>query len=170
MTETVTAYASLSGPEVTQTMKMLGNPDDVKSIILDPLDASSKSFILLAINDNASTKAGGSHWSLCVFSKPENALLHFDSSLGSNHTAFKNISRILKNSIASSDTELIEIKDCLQQGDSYSCGDFTLCHTDLVCMTIAKDQPLRSIKKLHPKKTHVKRSEIIQIVDNMKEA
>lgn len=65
-------------PEVTQCLKMVSERE--VSVFLDPLEVSSKSFIFFAVNDNESAdRAGGSHWSLLVYSRPEKQFFHLDS-------------------------------------------------------------------------------------------
>lgn len=71
-------------PEVTQCIKMVQS-EDIK-FFLEPLNMDMKHFVFFALNDNNSPDmAGGSHWSLLVYSKTESCFYHFDSSSGSNH-------------------------------------------------------------------------------------
>lgn len=71
-------------PEVTQCIKMV-QKEEIKTF-LEPLGVNKKKFIFFALNDNDTPDmAGGSHWSLLVYSKPENSFYHFDSSNLSNH-------------------------------------------------------------------------------------
>lgn len=71
-------------PEVTQCVKMVETAE-IRTF-LEPLSVSKKKFVFFALNDNDTPDiAGGSHWSLLVYSKPENCFFHLDSSSGSNH-------------------------------------------------------------------------------------
>lgn len=71
-------------PEVTQCVKMV-QIEDIKTF-LEPLGVKTKKIVFFALNDNDTPDmAGGSHWSLLVYSKPENSFFHLDSSSGSNH-------------------------------------------------------------------------------------
>lgn len=71
-------------PEVTQCIKMV--PADEIGTFLEPLDIARKNFLFFALNDNDSPDtAGGSHWSLLVYSNPEVCFYHLDSSKGHNH-------------------------------------------------------------------------------------
>lgn len=73
-------------PEVTQCIKMV-KTDEIH-MFLDPHGISFKQFVFFPLNDNDTPDvAGGSHWSLLVYSKPENSFFHFDSSYASNHNA-----------------------------------------------------------------------------------
>jgi sentrin-specific protease 8 len=154
---------------VTQAIKMMASPEEVKMIFLDPLNATSRSFIVFAVNDNSMNAAGGSHWSLCVWSKPDNTFFHFDSSSGSNSSSCSKLVKILRSSLDCPSAG-IENVQCLQQNNSYDCGIFVLCHTDIACQTAFKENSLKSVKKLQPKKVAVKRSEIIEIIQNLSSA
>ena len=145
---------------------MMDNPQEVNAIFLDPLDPSSRSFIIFAVNDNVSTAAGGSHWSLCVFSRAENRFYHFDSSSKANASACFSLVKILKQCLDCESAEIINVA-CLQQNNSYDCGIFVLCNTDLVCRTIAKGKTLSSIEKIKPKDVQIKRNEITQIIKSL---
>lgn len=71
-------------PEVTQCVKMV-QTEEIKTF-LEPLGVMTKQIVFFALNDNNTPDmAGGSHWSLLVYSKPENSFYHLDSSSGSNH-------------------------------------------------------------------------------------
>lgn len=149
---------------------MIANPDEVNEIFLKPLNPSDRSHIMFAINDNSSrVDAGGMHWSFCVYSRPENSFFHFDSSRGFNAQTFKTFANILKKSLKCDTAEMVNV-DCLQQDNSHDCGIFVLCHADLVYQQIAKSATISSLKKLSPKKVSSKRSEVLQIVQNLSEA
>lgn len=155
-----------TGPEVTQAIKMVESPSEVKTIFLDHLDLSSRSHIIFAINDNSTINAGGSHWSLGVFSKAENNFYHFDSSSGMNQWAFLDLVKIFKICFEAQKSSIVEVP-CLQQEDAYNCGVFVLCHTDSICKSIEQKKPLSEMKKLLPNKTHVKRNELLEIIRNL---
>lgn len=71
-------------PEVTQCIKMV-HTDEIKTF-LDPLGISKKQFVFFPLNDNDTPDvAGGSHWSLLVYSRPESSFFHFDSTYACNH-------------------------------------------------------------------------------------
>lgn len=150
------------GPEVTQILKIMETPSEV----LGPLQCLTRSLIILAVSDNSSIDSGGSHWSLCVFSKANNAFYHFDSLSGSNTSHFLKIVSILKKCLdcESAKTEHVS---CTQQNNSYMCGDFVCCHTDLVLQTFEKSGNLTAIGNLPRTKVNGKRDEIVQIVTNL---
>lgn len=146
---------------------MMESIEEVNTIFLDPLNPTSRSHILFALNNNSSrVDAGGSHWSFGVYSKPENSFFHFDSSHNFNAKPFSTFVQILKKCFDCETAEKITI-DCLQQDNSHDCGIFVLCHADLVFQQITKGETISSIKKLQPKKVGVKRSEVLQIVQSL---
>lgn len=142
-------------------------PADVNEIFLIPLSSSTRSFIIFAVNDHtAADKAGGSHWSLCVYSRVDNLFFHFDSSSTSNFSACSRLVKILRACLGCKTAEIFNVP-CLQQNNCYDCGVFVLCHTDLVCRTIAGGESLKAIKKVEPNKIRVKRDEVIQITKSL---
>lgn len=71
-------------PEVTQCIKLV-QIEEIKTF-LEPLNFSKKKFVFFALNDNDTPDmAGGFHWSLLVYSKPERSFYHLDSSNVTNH-------------------------------------------------------------------------------------
>lgn len=151
---------------MTQGIKMVSDPNEVNAIFLSHLSPESRSYIIFAVNDNSSSDAGGSHWSLCVYSKPDNTFFHFDSYSGSNNSSCSKLVKILKECLGCK-SAVIKNVECLQQNNSYDCGIYVLCHTDIVCQAIEKRCEITSIKKLQPKKVQVKRHEVIQIIQNL---
>lgn len=157
----------LLGSEVTQAIKMMKNAQEINAIILDPINAKNHPFLIFPINNNDQDAAGGSHWSLCVFSKSDNTFYHFDSSRYFNHQPCEQLVNIIKKCLQIPSAEFQHV-DCLQQNNSYDCGIYVLCHADLVCKTIMKSKSLKDIKKLNCKLVTTKRSELIEIIKNLK--
>lgn len=146
---------------------MMSNPEEISAIILEPLNVNSRSFIIFAINNNDEDASGGTHWSLCVYSQPDNAFYHFDSSSHFNHFPCESLVNIMKKCMQIPKAEFFQV-DCLQQNNSYDCGIYVLCHADLVCRTIMKSKSLKDVKKLNCKQINVKRSELIEIIQSLK--
>jgi len=146
----------------------MADPKEVNAFILDPLNFKDKNFIILPLNNNSEDSAGGSHWSLLVYSKPDTFFFHFDSLAGSNSHACKELVNILMGSLnISKDSHKVEQVDCLQQNNSYDCGIYALCHADLVCKTIMKSKTLKGIKKINYKNVLSKRSELLEIIKSL---
>ena len=94
---------------------MIQSPEEVNAMILEPLDAHNKSYIIFGINNNEENVAGGSHWSLCVYSKSDNnTFFHFDSSGCTNERAAKTLCEIIRKSFRIPNLEYKRV-DCLQQ-------------------------------------------------------
>jgi len=80
------------GPEITQLIKFATSPPEVLSMLgLSEEDVKLLNVMLIPINDEFSPHsngtAGGSHWSLLVFSRFDNLFVHFDSLVQHNHDA-----------------------------------------------------------------------------------
>lgn len=62
---------------VTHSIRMVDEAE--VGVFLDPLEASKKKVIFFALNDNPMVdQAGGTHWSLLVFSRPDMTFHHLD--------------------------------------------------------------------------------------------
>ena len=145
---------------------MMGSSAEVKAIFLDPLNAASRDFIVFAVNDHSMNSIGGSHWSLCVYSKPDNSFFNFDSSSNSNNSSCSKLVKILRSCLGC-DTAKLENMECLQQNNCYDCGIFVLCHADLACQSAVKEKSLKEVKKLQRKIVQIKRHEVAQIILNL---
>ena len=62
-------------PTITQLLKIGDNKDIDRT--LEDLEAWWKDYMILPVIDN--NKEGGSHWSLLIFSRPDNTWYHYDS-------------------------------------------------------------------------------------------
>lgn len=145
---------------------MMDNIDEINSIFLNPLDVNNRLFIIFAVNDNSLDSAGGNHWSLCVYSRPDDSFFHFDSAGTSNIYACTKLFKIIKTCLKlPKEVELKQV-NCLQQDNSYDCGIYVLCHTDLVCKTAMKSKSLLDLKKIPYKSVTIKRTEIIEMIKN----
>ncbi|XP_046969235.1 sentrin-specific protease 8 [Vanessa cardui] len=153
-------------PEVTQCIKMVQASEI--SIFLEPLDIDTKKFVFFALNDNNSPdKAGGSHWSLLVFSKTENCFYHFDSSSGSNHDVAWDFASHLMSYWKKGGTINFVDKECLQQNNGYDCGVHVICNTERLATHAQNHQEINSCEmsvKINP---NIKRKEILGIIHNL---
>ncbi|XP_026321347.1 sentrin-specific protease 8 [Hyposmocoma kahamanoa] len=116
-------------PEVTQCIKMV-DTEEIKTF-LEPLGIQTKQFVFFALNDNDSPdRAGGSHWSLLVYSKPESCFFHVDSSSGSNHNvAWEFASHLMSYFVRGASTNFVN-KECTQQNNGYDCGVHVIFNTE----------------------------------------
>ncbi|KAL4536651.1 hypothetical protein Ndes2437B_g06060 [Nannochloris sp. 'desiccata'] len=118
------------------TYLLTSSGPDIAPIVLDPLDFSSKSLVLFALNDNpdVSHPAGGSHWTLVAYTRSDNTLRHYDSCRGINSHAAKLLYGALL-PVVPPKLKLIENCDddgggggfcCPQQENNYDCGMMVL--------------------------------------------
>ncbi|KAG5681976.1 hypothetical protein PVAND_011375 [Polypedilum vanderplanki] len=150
------------GCETTQAIKMLKDPVEINSIFLDHLNVFRRDFIIFPLNNN------NSHWSLLVYSKPENKFFHFDSIRNSNYDVCNDFVKIMIACLKLSKYQVrCEQIQCLQQNDTSACGDFLLCHVDLVCKKITKDKRVSDIDKLSIETVNNKRQELLNIIKKL---
>lgn len=148
-------------PEVTQCIKF--SPEDV-AMFLEPLRAHEKDFLFFALNDNLQVeRAGGSHWSLLVYSRPENTFFHYDSSYGSNHTNSALLTNILMRALQVPHADFREAS-CLQQTNSYDCGIHVLCTVDLLCRMAVRSGELEGAGCVSHEAINCKRHDLMNII------
>lgn len=150
--------------EVTQCLKVVSY--DEISIFLEPLDAVNKSFIFFPINDNQSDKIGGSHWSLLVFSKPENKFYHFDSMDSNNQRQCENLIIKIKRFLNVS-TFTLQQADCLEQTNSYDCGIHVLCNAENIAHYVVKTNRVDGVSQLTKNVVAGKRADILNIIKEL---
>lgn len=124
-------------PEVVQCLKFVSSQE--MSIFLEPLNATGKSFIFLPLNDNTEVKAGGNHWSLLVFSRPDSTFYYYDS-LNNSSTSLRSLRPILIELAAAFDCREFDVRqgDCLKQNNSYDCGIHVLCNIECLARKALK--------------------------------
>lgn len=154
-------------PEVTQCIKISSVSE--LQIFLDPLNASHKDFIFFALNDNIHTEcSGGSHWSLLVFSRPENTLFHFDSHVGSNYNQAKDFGlKLLKYFDIIPMGRIVEA-DCLQQSNGYDCGVHVLCNVEHVAKYAIQKRRVSGCGMIETTKVLNKRTELLDLIKKLK--
>jgi sentrin-specific protease 8 len=153
-------------PDVTQCLKI--SPSDDLLIFLDPLQAKKREFIFLVLNNCEKTDSpGGTHWSLLVYSKPEDTFFHFDSSAGSNFKqAWKLASNLLKYLSCYGKGDFQEL-DSLQQANGYDCGIHVLCNVDLTANFCAEYKKIKGCGKVLEYNVATKRAEILHLIESL---
>lgn len=123
-------------PEVVQCLKFVMRQE--MSIFLEPLNAKGKSFIFLPLNDNNEVKAGGNHWSLLVFSRPESTFYYYDSL--NNGTSLRSLRPFLLELAAAIDCPEFDVRqgDCIKQNNSYDCGIHVVCNVECLARRALK--------------------------------
>ena len=132
-------------PAITQFIKM-GDTKDFP-MVLDPLGVKHKEYIFLPVNNNASAdKAGGSHWSLLVYSKQDAIWYHFDSQRRSNDKdASQLVARLNMYLNCDTPNSLVDAF-CSQQDNNYDCGAFVMKYAQIVAHRAVKGLPIGTCK------------------------
>lgn len=162
-------------PEVVQCIKLVSKQE--MSIFLEPLQASTKSFIFLPFNDNDEDCAGGCHWSLLVFSRIEQKFFHYDSFNGSN---LMHCYKFVRDFAQAIDCPAFDVKSgkCLQQSNNYDCGIHVLCNVDAIArqctekgrIEVNKNNAGNSIAAVTPAIIASKRNALLKLINGLKVA
>lgn len=154
-------------PQVTQCIKIVQvqQIEEIK-VFLDPLDVNGRDFIFFALNDNESSKAGGTHWSLLVYSKPERKWFHFDSSGGMNHDQAWDLATRISRSLEIADNAQFEENGCLQQDNGYDCGLHLICNTENIAQQVIKNGTVKGVPVINGVET--KRLELQELIQELR--
>ncbi|XP_026756389.1 sentrin-specific protease 8 [Galleria mellonella] len=152
-------------PEVTQCIKMV-QTEEIKTF-LEPLGISKKNFVFFALNDNdLPDRAGGSHWSLLVYSRPESCFFHFDSSSGSNHNVAWEFASHLITYFSNGSFNFVD-KECLQQSNGYDCGVHVISNTERLAEYAHNLGQIGSCEMLVKVNPIAKRRDILSIIKSL---
>lgn len=151
-------------PEVTQLLKLMRGSD--LETLLKEIRVADKDFVFFALNDNETTKAGGSHWSLLVMSRHENAFFHFDSSNKSNLSNCEQFVKGIKSALKFNHFKLSSPK-CLQQNNSYDCGIHVLCLADKIGEFVNQVECVEGFPGIEREEVSNKRQEILAIIRSL---
>lgn len=151
-------------PEVTQCLKIIS--DEEINIFLEPLDAVNKSFIFFPINNNERDQAGGSHWSLLVFSRSEKSFYHFDSMNPSNECQCEKFIRKIKKYLNVA-TVTFRAAHCLQQSNNYDCGIHVLCNAENIAQYCVSMNRVDGVSQLSSSLVVRKRADILNIIKDL---
>lgn len=152
-------------PAITQLIKM--SPAEETKDLLETLNPrNKKKVIFFAVNDNESTHAGGSHWSLLVFSRPELAFFNFDSIPGHNRATTKRIVNLLRLGLNCS-TAAYQDQACSQQSNHYDCGIHLLVNAENIANYFLIHESVEDV----PQASHTiianKRANILHLISEM---
>lgn len=154
-------------PEVTQCLKML--PKNEMSIFLDPLGASNKSFIFFPLNDHQFDSPGGTHWSLVVYSRPDQKFMYIDSSKGSNWSTSKRFAANVWEALGC-DEEIVVLDavPCFQQENSYDCGIHVLFNVEKLAALAVNEGNLTDVTEINEGSGPVgKREEMLALIEQL---
>lgn len=155
------------GPGVVQLLKM--QDFSQYHIFLDPIDAKSYDFLFFPLNDCDSIEAGGSHWSLLIYSRREEMCYHFDSSCNINSSVAKKFARnVIKYFLGKQEARYTEM-NCPQQNNSYDCGLFVLCLADVISKYVLRASKITNcdcsvVTKMVPQK----RNDLLRLIYDLK--
>lgn len=149
--------------EVTQCLKIV-SANEI-NMFLEPLDAVNKSFIFFPLNDNELDQVGGSHWSLLVFSRPEQSFYHFDS-LTSNELHCERFIRKIK-SFLNVDAVLLRSAQCSKQINCYDCGIHVLCNAENIANHVVSQGSVDGVSKVTNDAVMRKRTDILDIIKTL---
>lgn len=155
-------------PELTQLLKL--TEASSYEILLDPIDAKSSSFIFFPLNNcDSRESAGGSHWSLLIYSHPEKTCYHFDSSKGLNAAVAKSFAKSILTFFCGKGSGNYSEMNNPQQDNGYDCGLYVLCIADLIVDHAIAQRNVKSCS-LDKLKLIVngKRKEILELIDNLR--
>lgn len=152
-------------PQVTQLLKMIdGRIDDARTL-LGPLHPNSRKFIFFPVNDNDRDKAGGTHWSLLIFSRPENTFYTFDSANNQNNFATNKIVEVLRRVLDCQSAFSIYYPST-QQRNFYDCGIYVICNVENIIRHILRGSGgIRHVAELERSVVEKKRSEILNLIE-----
>lgn len=154
-------------PEVTQCLKML--PKNEISIFLDPLGASDKSFVFFPLNDHQFDSAGGTHWSLVVYSRPDQKFFYVDSAKGSNWSTSKRFAANVWEALGCNEHNvLLDTIPCFQQENSYDCGIHVLFNVEHMAEHAVEKGDLVDVSEIiEGLKPVGKREEILALIEQL---
>ncbi|KAM4039005.1 sentrin-specific protease 8 [Anomaloglossus baeobatrachus] len=150
---------ALLSPDVSQFIKCCGKdaPD-----FLQPLELPKKDLILLPVNDNAGTQAGGSHWSLLAYFCTVREFLHYDSSPGTNTPHAQLMARNLS-SILGGNPHYRE-EEAPTQHNSYDCGMYVVCVAQALSEQYFRGCTNLNLQNITPQYVTQKRTEWKEII------
>lgn len=151
-------------PEVTQCIKIV--PEDEVDVFLAPLKANEKDFIFFPLNDNDKDTAGGFHWSLLVYSRPENSFFHFDSSNESNIYQCRHFVLGVRKPLNAFSASLKSV-DCLQQSNGYDCGIHVLCYAENIAAHVVRTGKLEGFYMVNRDVIRTKRRQMIDLIQSL---
>lgn len=149
------------GPEVTQCLKE--SPSSELPIFLDPLEAKSKDFIFMAVNDSGKS-AGGSHWSLLVYMRLRNKFYHLDSSSHTNYQPALKLARNVGSYFAPSSEVDFEEMPSLQQDNSYDCGIYLICNLENLANYVTTQGHLEEVPLIDKNVVANMRKDLLELI------
>lgn len=153
------------GPEVTQCLKE--SPSSELPVFLDPLEAKDRRYIFMAVNDSGKS-AGGSHWSLLVFSQNENKFYHLDSSAQTNYYSALKLAHNIGQYISPlGDIDFVELMS-LQQNNSYDCGIYLICNLENIAEHVIHGSEISTVPFIKKETVTKMRKDLLDLIAECK--
>jgi sentrin-specific protease 8 len=134
--------------------------------LLDPLHPHTKQFLFFPVNDNEHEHAGGTHWNLLVYSRPENTFYTFDSHGNHNRFATEKIVDVLRVTLNCPRAHFVNYPSA-QQRNMYDCGIYVICNVENIIKHIIRDGTFRLASQLSYDCVVKKRSEILRMIESL---
>lgn len=155
------------GPEVAQFIKCATCQEEL-SIFLEPLDLPSKKLVILAVNDNNSQSAGGTHWSLLAYIRALDTFKHYDSYSGSNSVHARQVAVKLEAFLKTKRSKIPFVDEpAPAQQNSYDCGMYVICIAEALCEELFQGRPKPLLHFLTPDLITQKRVEWKRLIKRL---
>lgn len=137
---------------------------DEARIIVEPLRPSIRKFLFFPVNDNDRDRDGGTHWSLLVYSRPENTFYTFDSANNQNNYATTKVIEVLRSVLNCQSAFSIDYPST-QQRNSFDCGIYVICNVENIVKHILRGAgAVRQVPELDKEIVGRKRREILATI------
>ena len=151
-------------PEIVQCIKIV--PSSEADVFLGPLKPEKRNFIFFPLNDNSRDAAGGTHWSLLVFSRPENTFYNFDSLGNFNAPTARKMFRILRE-VLKCPTAFFEDHPSASQQNGFDCGIHVLCNVSEVTRHVLRTGQVEGTPIASSYEIKHKRDELLLILKSL---
>lgn len=148
-------------PSVCQLLKM-SLPENCQDL-LSPLKPHIKSLVFFAVNNNNGSGAGGTHWSLLVYSREEDTFFSFDSLNNYNNYATQKLINVLKIGLGCHSANAHNIS-CSQQINGHDCGIHLVSNCENVCDYYLRKGAVVNVPLLSSLQVRSKRADIFYLV------
>ncbi|KAG0565417.1 hypothetical protein KC19_8G188800 [Ceratodon purpureus] len=131
----------LVGP--SQTYWLLHCPPESLHESLSPMALPERQMIIFALNDNPdpTMAEGGCHWSLVVYSRPQNTFEHYDSLGGLNAGVAQRFVNKIKSHLGKGASQAkLKDRETPQQNNAYDCGIYVMKISQLLCNAFEQQQ------------------------------
>ncbi|XP_034934540.1 sentrin-specific protease 8-like [Chelonus insularis] len=164
-------------PEITQFLKMVKSVSEC-SMMLDCVITKDIQFIFFPLNDcQKYDDAGGTHWSLLVYSNPEDKFFYLDSMKSDyNRSMAKSFANgineyLITNNLKNTQSTSMSFKDiqCPQQTNGYDCGVFVLTYAEIILQHVKSNLKVEGCNFSNVNKlVSSQRSKLLTLIDDLK--